>query len=50
MIGDNHRGMYDCNNSIVYYERQLSIAKEIEDLTLEANALRGLGYSHRRIG
>jgi len=50
MIADNHYGMYDYNKSNDYYERQLSIAKEIKDLTLEAEALHGLGGNHRRMG
>jgi len=50
MIADNHCGMYDYNTSNVYYERQLSIAKEIKDLTLEAEALHGLGGNHGHLG
>ena len=50
MIGYNYLGMYDYNKSIVYYERQLPIAKEIKDLRLEAEALHGLADSHRRMG
>jgi len=42
--------MYDYNKSNVYFERELSIAKEMKDLKLEANALRGLGDNHRRMG
>jgi len=40
----------DHNKSIVYHERQLSVAKEIKDLTLESDALHGLGYSYGRVG
>jgi len=35
--------------SIVHYERQLSIAKEIKDAALEAEALYGLGYNPGRL-
>ena len=41
---------HDHNKSIVYHERQLSIAEEIKDLTLEAEALHGIGGNHRRMG
>jgi len=50
MIADNHRGMYAYNISIVHYERQLAIAKEIKDTTLSAQALQGLGYNYQRMG
>ena len=50
VIANNHCGRYDYNTSNVYYERQLSIAKEIKDLTLEAEALHGLGDNHLRMG
>ena len=39
----------DHNKSIVYHERQLSVAKEIKDLGLESDALHGLGYSYGRV-
>jgi len=42
--------MHDYNKSIVYYELQLSVAKEIKDLVLEADALHGLADSHGRVG
>ena len=42
--------MHDYNKSNVYYELQLSIAKEIKDLTGEADALHGLGNNHGRVG
>jgi len=42
--------MYDYNKSNVYYERQLSIAKDIKDLRSEAEALHGLGGNHRCMG
>jgi len=50
MIADCYRGMYDYNKSIVYFKRQLSIAEKIEHPALEAEALHGLGYNHRRMG
>jgi tetratricopeptide (TPR) repeat protein len=49
MIACNYLGMYDYNKSIVHYERQLSIAEDIKDAALEAEALYGLGYNHGRV-
>ena len=40
--------MTTTNHMFISYERQLSIVKEIKDLTLEAEALHGLGGNHRR--
>jgi len=43
-------GNNDFTKSHVYFERQLSIAKEIKDVELEACALDGLGQNYIRIG
>jgi len=40
----------DWNQSNVYYERQLAIAKDINDLKLEAKALNGLGSNYGKLG
>jgi len=50
LIGYTFFEMHDYNKSIVYYELQLSIAKEIKDLALESDALHGLGDNHGRVG
>jgi len=49
-IAYNYFGMYDYNKSNVYYERKLSIAKEIKDMPLESDALLGLGCNHGFLG
>jgi len=40
----------DWTKSNVYYERQLAIAKDINDLKLEAKALNGLGSNYGKLG
>jgi len=50
LIGYTFFEMHDYNKSIVYYELQLSVAKEIKDLALESDALHGLGNNHGRVG
>jgi len=50
MIADNYLGGSDYNTSNVYFQRELSIAKEMKDLKLEAEALHGLGYNHGHAG
>jgi len=50
MIAKSYLGMYDCNESNVDFERELSIAKEINDPKLEAETSHGLGYNYGRVG
>ena len=49
LLGYNFVEMHDYNKANVEYERQLSIAKEIKDLALEANALQDLGDNHNTV-
>jgi len=50
LIGYTFFEMHDYNKSIVYYELQLSIAKQIKHMLLEYGALHGLGNNHGHLG
>jgi len=50
MLAELNEANNDWIKSFVYYERQLSIAKEINDLKLEAKALNGLGSTYGKLG